>query len=191
MRSRAGIGPTRLSRSVNSERGWRPSKHGLLVAALSSLAAAGFQVVAEGVVIRPEASDARRHATCFAPKEDVIEITFSDVNMNMMADMVFRDFLVTPRVKELEGRRVRVTGIMFSEGESLKTDNFYLLKNKECKFGRGGQADHLFMVKVKDNKKVKLRVDSLTVEGTFHLNPQAGPDGNTWSVFDLLDAVAK
>jgi hypothetical protein len=156
------------------------------------LTVVGFQIIAESGVTRPDdSSNAARYSTRFVAKEDVVEISFSDVNMNMMADMVFRDFLVTPRVKELEGKRVRVTGIMFSEGEGLKTDNFYLLKNKECKFGRGGQADHLFAVKTKDNKKVKLRVDSLTVEGTFHLNPQSGPDGNTWSVFDLVDAVAK
>jgi len=124
-------------------------------------------------------------------KDKVIEITFSDVNMNMMADMVFRDFLLTDRVRQLEGKRVRVSGVMFSEGDSLKTDEFYLLKNKECKFGRGGQADHLFTVKIKDNKKVKVRVEMMTVEGTFHLNPVMGADGNTWSVFDLLDAVAK
>lgn len=126
-----------------------------------------------------------------ADREEVIEIKFSDVNMNMTADMVFRPFLVTDRVRELDGKRVRITGKMFLTDKGTRADNFILLKNKECKFGPGGQADHLLNVLVRSGKKVKYREEDLTVEGTFKLNPTSGDDGNTWSVFDLVDATAK
>lgn len=124
-------------------------------------------------------------------KSEVVEITFAEISMNMTADMVFRPFLVTDRVRELEGKRVRITGKMFNLGASAKTDNFVLLKNKECKFGPGGQADHLVNIVMRDGTKVKYREEPLTVEGIFKLNPTGGVDGNTWSVFDLIEATAR
>ena len=124
-------------------------------------------------------------------KNQVVDITFAEINMNMTADMVFRPFLVTDRVRELEGKRVRITGKMFNLGASAKTDNFVLLKNKECKFGPGGQADHLVNVVLREGTKIKYREEPLTVEGIFKLNPTGGVDGNTWSVFDLIEATAR
>lgn len=122
-------------------------------------------------------------------KHQVIEITFAEINMNMTADMVFRSFLKTERVRALEGKRVRITGQML--GIDGKSAEFILLKNSKCPFGRGGQADHLINVVMKNGTKVKYREAPLSVEGIFTLNPTMGADGNTWSVFDLLDATAK
>jgi len=117
------------------------------------------------------------------------KITFDDLNLNMDKDMVFRPFLVTDRVKELDGTRVRITGFIHGGAASTKQiHEFVLLKNTECKFGAGGQADHLAMVYLSKGETSKYRLEAVKVEGTLKVKPYEGPDGNTWSVYDLTEA---
>jgi hypothetical protein len=63
-----------------------------------------------------------------------------------------------------------------------------LLKNTECKFGAGGQADHLAMVYLTPGETTKYGLAAVKVEGTLKVKPYQGADGNTWSVYDLADA---
>ena len=60
-----------------------------------------------------------------------------------------------------------------------------MLKNTECKFGPGGQADHLLSVKMIPGEDTRFRDDPISVEGTLIIKPFQGPDGNTWSIYDL------
>jgi hypothetical protein len=130
--------------------------------------------------------------------EGVEKITFDDLILGMQADMVFRPWMLESetnggRAKELEGKRVRLPGIMHGGVKSTeKNKDFVLLRNKECKFGPGGQADHLAKVFMKDGKTVAYSGDeTLFVEGTLRIKPSMGDDGNTWSIYELEDAEVK
>jgi hypothetical protein len=117
------------------------------------------------------------------------KITFDDLNLGMQADMVYRPFLLNDRVKELDGKRLSIVGYMHGGVESAKNNKeFILLKNTECKFGPGGQADHLADVKLKAGETARLTRDAVKVEGTLKIEPFEGPDGNTWSIYRLEDA---
>jgi hypothetical protein len=118
---------------------------------------------------------------------DAEKITFDDLNLGMQADVVFRDFMLTDRVKELEGKRISIVGYMHGgQAGQRGIDKFILLKNKECKFGPGGQADHLADVHLKQD--TKFTGGDVKVEGTLTIEPFQGPDGNTWSIYRLADA---
>jgi hypothetical protein len=117
------------------------------------------------------------------------KITFDDLNLGMQADMVYRPFLLTDRVKELDGKRLSLTGYMHGGVDSTKNvKEFILLKNIECKFGPGGQADHLADVKLKGGESIRFTRDAVKVEATLKIEPYEGPDGNTWSIYRLEDA---
>ena len=60
-----------------------------------------------------------------------------------------------------------------------------MLKNTECKFGPGGQIDHLINVLMNDGVTAKFRDKPVSVQGVLEINPFQGPDGNTWSIYDL------
>jgi hypothetical protein len=127
-------------------------------------------------------------------RENGVElITFDDLNLGMQADMVFRDFLLTDRARELDGQKVRIVGYMDGGVSQQKgITEFVLLKNTECKFGAGGQADHLLRVLLQDGVTVDYtRFGALQIEGVLKISPFNGPDGNTWSVYDLLGNSAK
>ena len=93
--------------------------------------------------------------------------------------------MLTDRVKELDGKRIRISGYMLPDSKTKGIQEFVLLKNTECKFGPGGQADHLLNVLLVPGVATRFESEAVSVEGTFQVNPFTGPDGNTWSIYDL------
>jgi len=120
---------------------------------------------------------------------DAEKITFDDLNLGMQADIVFRDFMISERVHDLEGKRISIVGYMHG-GQSAQRGikEFILLKNTQCKFGPGGQADHLTNVILKPESSIAYTASPVKVEGTLKLAPFQGPDGNTWSIYTIEDA---
>lgn len=126
--------------------------------------------------------------------DGVEKITFDDLILGMDADMVFRPWMLEAndgRAKELEGKRVRLPGIMFVTESLTKNKEFALLRNKECLFGKGGQADHIAWVKMKEGMTAALTSKSVFVEGVLRITPYTGTDGNTWYIYTLEDAELK
>jgi hypothetical protein len=117
------------------------------------------------------------------------KVTFDDLNLGMQADVVFRPFMLTDRVKELEGQRVAIAGYMHGGQASQRgIKDFILLKNTQCKFGPGGQADHLANVILREGTSTRFTPSDIRVEGTLKIEPFQGPDGNTWSIYRFEDA---
>ena len=123
---------------------------------------------------------------------EVAEITFDDINLGMQQDMAFRPFLLTERAKELNGRCVRLSGYMnggLSQFRGIK--EFVLLKNRECKFGPGGQADHLVRIFLQDSLTTSYTDEVIIIEGILEIKPYQGPDGFTWSVYEIAGRSIK
>ncbi|MBC7852218.1 MAG: hypothetical protein IAF94_02185 [Pirellulaceae bacterium] len=121
---------------------------------------------------------------------DPEKITFDDLILSMQADMVYRPFMLTDRAKELEGKRVRLSGNMLPY-DGTKAKEFIILRNKECKYGVGGQADHVADVLMKEGHKATFTLDTIRVEGTLRIAPVNGDDGNTKHIYVLEEAVLK
>ncbi|HUE74200.1 MAG TPA: hypothetical protein VMP01_25190 [Pirellulaceae bacterium] len=139
----------------------------------------------------PRRSAIRPKADRGATADGVEKITFDDLILGMQADMVYRPWMLESesnggRAKELEGKRVRLTGVMHGGVESVKKNKeFVLLRNAECKFGPGGQADHLAKIFMKEGKTVSYTDETVYVEGTLRIKPSMGEDGNTWSIYEI------
>ena len=114
-------------------------------------------------------------------------ITFDDLKINMEADTVFNDSMLTDRVKQLNGQRVRIRGFLFPAiFQQTGIDKFPLVMNTQCKFGPGGQAHHIVMVELVDGVTTSYTVRPIAVEGRLTLKPWSGPDGNTWSLYHMV-----
>ena len=131
-------------------------------------------------------SAARR--TRRTPAGRPIVITFDDLALDMPADTRFSERLLTPRVKELDGRRVSIKGFIYAAGIFQQTGitAFPLVKNTQCKFGPGGQAFCVILVRLKEGVTTDFTLRPVTVEGTLKVEPYEGPDGNTWSVYTMV-----
>lgn len=115
-------------------------------------------------------------------------ISFDDLNIGMPVDKQFRpQFLESNdgRVKELFGRRVNVAGYMNPTDTLDGVTEFILLRNLECKFGPGGQADHLVHVLMEEGLTTKFTDKIVYVEGVISLNPFPLDEPITWSIYDI------
>jgi hypothetical protein len=120
---------------------------------------------------------------------DAEKISFDDLNLGIQADVVYRPFMLTDRAKELDGKRVSIVGYMHGGVESTRgVKEFVLLRNTECKFGPGGQADHLAQVYLAPGETTAFEKKPVKVEGRLKIEPFVGVDGNTWSIYRLEDA---
>ena len=115
------------------------------------------------------------------------EITFDDLNCNMQADVKFRPFMLTERVSELDGKRIQIKGSMLPDLKQKNITEFVLLKNNTCKFGPGGQADHLIMIKLQDGVATDFKGTEkfYEVTGTLAVNPYEGPGGITYGIYEM------
>lgn len=120
-----------------------------------------------------------------------IPITFDDLQLEMKEDSVFRPSLLTARVKQLDGQRVRIRGFIFpAVFQQTGITRFPLVKNTQCKFGPGGVAHHIILVDLQPGLSTSFTVRPITVEGLLSVRPFEGPDGKTWTVYHMVgDAV--
>jgi hypothetical protein len=119
--------------------------------------------------------------------DEVRVITFDDVNLGMEPDARFRPFMLVDRpAQDLIGKRVNLAGYINPTDSLRGITDFVLLRNLECKFGPGGQADHLVHVLMQGDASADFTDKTVYVEGELVLNPFHAPDGSaTWCVFDL------
>jgi len=124
---------------------------------------------------------------------EAYKISFDDLIIGMQADIPYRPWMMEgKRPEELNGQKVRISGLMHggAAGQS-KIKEFVLLRNLECKFGPGGQADHLARIQLAEGEKTQYTIKTVIVEGRLNIEPYTGPDGNTWAIYRIDEAKLK
>ena len=120
-------------------------------------------------------------------RDQMALITFDDLELKMEKDAVFDRSLLTDRVKELMGRKVRIRGFIYpSIMQQSGITEFPLVKNTQCKFGPGGIAHHLIVVKMQEGASAEFTVRPIAVEGLLSLRPLKGYDDNTWAIYHIV-----
>lgn len=116
-----------------------------------------------------------------------IDVTFDDVQLEIEADTVYEESMLTDRVKELEGKRIRIRGFILAESTYKRRNirQFVLIKNTECKYGAGGEFHHVIAVTLNPEDAVDYTLRPVTVEGKLKLQPWTGPNGNTLGIYHL------
>ena len=136
---------------------------------------------------QPEAAAASAAESSPDANAQAVPITFDDLKLEMEADTVFDRSMLTERVEELDGRRVRIRGFLFpSVFQQTGITSFPLIKNLQCKFGPGGQAHHIVIVDMKPGLSTSFTVRPIAVEGILTVRPWNGPDGNTWALYHMV-----
>ena len=113
-------------------------------------------------------------------------VEWEQLDLGMEPDSVYESWMLTTRVKALEGQHVRITGFM--SGAIFQRDNirtFPLMRERECPFGPGGQAHHVIEVELQGKRRTSFSTEPVTVEGVFSVRPWTGPNGKTWSLYHI------
>ena len=133
------------------------------------------------------ASDADQPPMALVKPDAVHPISYDDLNLSMEPDTLFQDWMLTQRVRDLDGQRVRITGFMLPSYESQNIKQFVMLREKECPYGPGGQAHHVIAVTMQ-RASAHYTADAITVEGVFSVRPFTGDNDKTWAMYAMDDA---
>jgi hypothetical protein len=119
-----------------------------------------------------------------------IEATFDDVKFEMEKTDPFKRSLLTPKIEDLFGQRIRIRGYMYPTLKRKGLTAFVLVRdNLECCFGPGAALFVCMRVQMHPDKTaVYTAVRPITVEGVFKFDEFTDLDGTTRAIYKLEQA---
>jgi len=120
------------------------------------------------------------------PVEAVKEATFDDLKFDMEKGDKFELSLLTPQVKELFDRRIRIRGFIFPTLRKRGIKQFVLVRdNLECCFGPGAALFDCILVHMEEGKTAEYSIRPVAVEGKFSLEEFLDYDGTVRAIYRL------
>ena len=115
-----------------------------------------------------------------------LEITFDDIKLDLKKDEPFTTDRLTPRVRELERRRVRLRGYILPSFQQRGLTQFVLVRdNQECCFGPGAALHDCVVVRMLPGRTAEFSIRPVAVTGEFRLEELRGPDGRHLAIYAL------
>ena len=118
-------------------------------------------------------------------------ISFNDLKFEMLQGEKFVRSKLPKEIEALVGKKVVIQGIMWPDFRQNGITQFFLMRNKTCKFGPKESVCHNVVVNLVAGKSTSFRAKVIAVEGVLSVKPLKGPDGNIWSVFSLTATSVK
>jgi len=116
----------------------------------------------------------------------IVETTFDDIKFEMEKTDRFRKEMLTPKIEQLLGKRIRIRGYIFPTLKKRGLKQFVLVRdNLQCCFGPGAALYDCILVTMQPEKTAAYSVRPVTVEGTFRFEQLLGPDGRHMAVYQL------
>jgi hypothetical protein len=103
-------------------------------------------------------------------------ISFDTIKFPMEKQDLFKLEMLTPQVKALDGRRVKIRGFMLPSFINEGIKYFVLVRdNQECCFGPGAALYDALHVDLADGVTAEYSYPPIAVEGVFHIDPVENP----------------
>lgn len=136
----------------------------------------GASNVSQSVAAAPAAPVRRQFAR---------DITFDTVKLNMQKGDPFKESLLTPQIKKLDGNRIRIRGFILPPAQETGLTQFVLVRdNMACCFGPGAALYDSMIVNMQPGLSLDYTVVPITVEGTFNIH-QVQIGGRTLSIYHV------
>ncbi len=103
----------------------------------------------------------------------IVDCTFDNIKFDMADQATFERTLLTPKIEQLFGQRIRIRGYIFPTLKKKGLKQFILVRdNLECCFGPGAALFDCIAVEMEAGKTAEYSFRPVIVEGTFGLNVQ-------------------
>lgn len=173
------------------------------VAALPLLAAAGCEASRAPAKSTPavestsNAAQSATAATASAPQAEqpaaapvvdtaVRNITFDKIKFDLKANADYKPEMLTPEIKALDGRNVRIRGFMFPSFKPTGLTEWVLVRdNLQCCFGGNAILYDCIIVDMKPGKSTDYTTRPVAVEGTFTVRDWFDTDGVRRAIYHL------
>ena len=127
-----------------------------------------------------------RGASVHAAETTFKDVTFDDVKLDLKKGDPFDLSVLTPRVKELEGKAIRIRGYILPGFQEKGIRQFVLVRdNMQCCFGPGALLHDCILVELVPPATTSFTVRPVSVEGTFSVREVKGPDGKHLAIYRL------
>jgi len=113
-------------------------------------------------------------------------VTFDDVKLDMKKGDSFDASRLTPTVKKLDGKPIRIRGYILPSFQQNGIRQFVLVRdNMECCFGPGALLHDCILVEMISPASTSFTVRPVSVEGTFSVREVKGLDGKHLAIYHL------
>ena len=120
------------------------------------------------------------------------DLTFDSVKFPMKKGDKFKRSMLTKKIEDLDGKRVRIRGYILPSFQQKGIKQFILVRdNLECCFGPGAALYDCIVVEMAKGKSTSFTVRPVAVEGTFAIRPFKGPDGKHLAIYHLTGLSVK
>lgn len=114
------------------------------------------------------------------------DVTFDDVKLEMKKGEPFDVSLLTAKVRDLDGKAIRIRGYILPSFQQTGIKQFVLVRdNMECCFGPGALLHDCILVEMLAPATATFTVRPVSVEGTFSVHEVKGPDGKHLAIYHL------
>lgn len=115
----------------------------------------------------------------------IVETSFDDIKFEMEKTEKFERSMLTPKVEELFGRRIRIRGYIYPTMKKSGLKEFVLVRdNLECCFGPGAALFDCIWVHMNEGQTAEYSIRPVAVEGTFRLD-EIVMDGKHLAIYRL------
>jgi hypothetical protein len=103
-------------------------------------------------------------------------ISFDTIKFPMEKQELFKPTMLTPQIKALDGRKVKIRGFMLPSFINDGLKYFVLVRdNQECCFGPGAALFDAIHIDLADGVTAEYSYPPIAVEGVFHIDPVENP----------------
>ncbi len=115
-----------------------------------------------------------------------VETTFDDIKFEMEIDDPFQRSLLTPKIEDLFGQRIKIRGYMYPTLKRRGLTGFVLVRdNQECCFGPGAALFDCIRVQMHPEKTAEYSIRPIAVEGVLKFEEFADMDGTIRAIYLL------
>ena len=114
------------------------------------------------------------------------DATFDDVKLDLKKDEPFKQEALTAKVKELDGKWIKIRGYILPSFQDTGIKQFVLMRdNRECCFGPGAALHDAILVEMLDDGSTSYTVRPVTVVGKFAIKELVDADGKYLAIYHL------
>lgn len=130
-------------------------------------------------------------AATLAPAR-IVDQTFDDIKFDIEPDAPFDRSMLTDKVRDLDGKRIRIRGYILPTAQQRGIKQFVLVRdNQECCFGPGAALYDCILVRMQGDKSAEFSVRPVAVEGEFKVEEFYGPDEKPLAIYRLDGEAVK
>ena len=116
----------------------------------------------------------------------LLEKTFDDIKFEIQPGDPFTRDMLTPKIEELDGKRIRIRGYILPTAQKRGLKQFVLVRdNMECCFGPGAALYDCILVEMQSGNTAEFSVRPVAVTGDFAIRELKLPDGTHLAIYRM------